>query len=220
MGTSREHTSHRISHTLGSHEGVMVPNMHFEVSLCSSIICPNPFLPSTDQFINHRLHEHTHIIPRVFRNYQRQEYVLSLKDDAGGRLRGITNMGQQVCGAGIIPYGLNPSDASATRTLRASRAFSRWIPSKWVHASPSDGCTSFSGLYQQPFLCHIICFMVSSVMYSCWILGMNGRHRRIFTGIVSCLFWPSPESTSRNLEDQHFAQYFASACSFLIRCTP
>jgi hypothetical protein len=29
-------------------QGVVVPNMHFEVCLCSSVICPYPFLPSTD----------------------------------------------------------------------------------------------------------------------------------------------------------------------------
>ena len=52
-------------------QGVVVPNMHFEVFLCSSVVCSYPFLPSTDQFINHRLHEHTHIILRVSRNYQR-----------------------------------------------------------------------------------------------------------------------------------------------------
>ena len=63
-------------------QGVLVPNMHFEVCLCSSVVCPYPFLPSTDQIINQRLHVHTHIIPQVFWNYQWQEYVLSLKEDA------------------------------------------------------------------------------------------------------------------------------------------
>jgi hypothetical protein len=84
-------------------QGVVVPNMHFEVCLCSSIVCPYPFLPSIDQFINHGLHEHTHIIPRVFRNYQRQKYVLPLENDTEERLRGITNTGQQLYGAAIIP---------------------------------------------------------------------------------------------------------------------
>jgi hypothetical protein len=51
-------------------QGVVVPNMHFEVSLCSSVVCPYPFLPSMNQFINHRLHEHTHIVPQLFRNDQ------------------------------------------------------------------------------------------------------------------------------------------------------
>jgi hypothetical protein len=69
-------------------QGVVVPNMHFEVSLCSSIVCPYPFLPSTDQFIKHKLHKHTHIIPWVLRNYLRQEYVLSLKEDAGREIQG------------------------------------------------------------------------------------------------------------------------------------
>jgi hypothetical protein len=51
-------------------QGVVVPNMNFEPCLCSSVVCPYAFLPSTDQFINHRLHVHTHITPRVSRNYQ------------------------------------------------------------------------------------------------------------------------------------------------------
>jgi hypothetical protein len=73
---------------------VVVPNMHFEVPLCSSVVRSYPFLPSTDQFINHRLNEHTHTIPRVFRNYQRQEYVLSLEDDAGkGEIEGDNEHG-------------------------------------------------------------------------------------------------------------------------------
>jgi hypothetical protein len=62
--------------------------MHFEVCLCSSIVHPYPFFLSTDQFINHRLHEHTHIIPRVSRNYQRQEYVVALKAYAGREIEG------------------------------------------------------------------------------------------------------------------------------------
>jgi hypothetical protein len=33
-------------------KGVLVPDMHFEVCLCSPVICPYSFLPSTDQFIN------------------------------------------------------------------------------------------------------------------------------------------------------------------------
>jgi hypothetical protein len=51
-------------------QGVVVPNVHFEACLCSSVVYPYAFLPSTDQFINHRLHVHTHITPRVSRNYQ------------------------------------------------------------------------------------------------------------------------------------------------------
>ena len=65
-------------------QGVVVPNVHFEGCLCSSIVCPYPFVPSTDRFIKHGLHEHTHITPWVSRNYQRQEYVMSLKGDTGG----------------------------------------------------------------------------------------------------------------------------------------
>jgi hypothetical protein len=168
-----------------------------------------PLFPSIDQIIEHRLHEHTHIVPRMSRNYQRQKYVLGLKDDTRGRFRGITNMGQQVYGDADNTYGLNPSVANATRTLRASSALTRCMPSKWVQASPSDECTILSGLYLLPFLCHVICFVDSSVMYSRWILGMKGRYCRTFVGIFSYSFLASLVSTSRYLEDFHFGQCVA-----------
>jgi hypothetical protein len=41
-----------------------------------------------------------------------------------------------------------------------------------------DVCTILSRLYRLPFLCHVICFVDSLVMYRRWILGMNGRWRR------------------------------------------
>jgi hypothetical protein len=63
--------------------GVLVPNMYCEVFLRSSVICPYLFLLSTNQFINHWLHVHAHFIPHVSKNYQRQEYVLSLKHTLG-----------------------------------------------------------------------------------------------------------------------------------------
>jgi len=74
-------------------QGVVVPNMHFEVCLCSSVVCPYPFLPSTDQFINHRLHEHAHIIPQVSMNYQRQEHILSSEAYAVGKIEGDNEHG-------------------------------------------------------------------------------------------------------------------------------
>src|SRR5438876_1165110 len=58
----------------------------------------------------------------------------------GGRLRGITNMGQQLYEADVIPNGLNPSVDMAIRTFRASAALSLCFRSKLFHASPSDGC--------------------------------------------------------------------------------
>jgi hypothetical protein len=78
-------------------------NMHFEVCLHSSVIRSYPLLPSTDQFINQRLHVHAHFNSRVWRNYERHNYVLSLKAYAGGRLMVITNTGPHVYGATIIP---------------------------------------------------------------------------------------------------------------------
>lgn len=47
----------------------------------------------------------------------------------GGRLSGITNTGQQLYGALVMPNGLNPSVAMATRTFEAPR-FLRILPIK------------------------------------------------------------------------------------------
>ena len=69
-------------------------------------------------------------------------------------------------------------------------------------------------------LCHVICFADSSVMYRRRILGMNRRWRRIVAGMSRCLFCPSPESTSMNLDDLHLGQYFSSTYSFLNRTQP
>jgi hypothetical protein len=66
--------------------GILVPNMHFEVFLCSSVVCPYPFLSSMDQFINHKLHIHTQFIPQASKNYQQQEHVLPLKAYTGGEI--------------------------------------------------------------------------------------------------------------------------------------
>jgi hypothetical protein len=66
--------------------GVLVPNMHSEVCLRSSIIRPYPFLPGTYQFIDQRLHVHAHFIPRVSGNYQRHEYIIPLKAHTRGEI--------------------------------------------------------------------------------------------------------------------------------------
>jgi hypothetical protein len=71
-----------------------------------------------------------------------------------------------------------------------------------------------------PFLCHAICFVDSSVMYKRWILGTNGRCRRIVKGMSTCLLCPSPKSTSMNLDNLHIGQYFASMYSFLNSTQP
>jgi hypothetical protein len=88
--------------------GVLVPNMHFEVCLHSSVVRPYPFLPSTDQFINQRLHVHVHFIPRVSRNYQRHEYVLSLKAYAGGEIDGDNEHGPTCVWGSGHSIGIEP----------------------------------------------------------------------------------------------------------------
>ena len=185
-------------------QGVVVPNMHFEGCFCSSIVCPYPFVPSMDQLIKHGLHEHTHITPWVSWNYQRQEYVMSLKGDTRREIKG-DNKDEPTCVWGSH-HSIRIEPICCQRdTYITSLIY--FVTMFVIKADPSftiDGCTILSGLYRLPFLCHVIYFADSSVMYSRWILGRNGRYRRIFMGIVSCLFWPSSESTSRYLEDLHF----------------
>src|SRR5579859_1188372 len=72
---------------------ILVPHMHCEVLLCSSVVRQHPLFPSMLQFIPQWLHEHTHIVARVFRYYQRQEHVLGFKHNAGGKIEGYHEHG-------------------------------------------------------------------------------------------------------------------------------
>src|ERR1041385_3706204 len=99
---------------------------------------------------------------------------LCIMDD-GGRLRGITNTGQQLYWVAVIPKGLNPSRPMATRQFLGSLAFSLCLASNAFHASPSEGCINIGSPFSSnsfliPCLCHVICFAVmdpcSKVYYS------------------------------------------------------
>ena len=82
---------------------VHVPDTHYEVLFGKGIVCLEPVIPGFLQFVLQRLHVHIHILPRIVGpwNYQRQENVLSLHNLSGGRLSGMTNMGQQLYGVAI-----------------------------------------------------------------------------------------------------------------------
>jgi hypothetical protein len=136
------------------------------------------------------------------------------KHTPGGRLIGITNGPTCVWGSahsiGIEPI-CGQRDTYITRlfgflTVNGIKVFPCFTIGSVHHLVR---IVSFS------ILCHVICFADSSVMYRRWILGMNGMCRRIVKGMSSCLFCPSPESTSMNLDDLHLGQYFAAAYSFL-----
>jgi hypothetical protein len=136
-----------------------------------------------------------------------------------GKLRGITNTGQQVCGAAVIPKGLNLSVAGATRTLRASRALSPWIPSKWVHASTSDGCVNLS-LYRDPFCAKSFASQISwsckSVGSAVWARGTVGH----LLGSWVASFYPHQSLCPRIKTFLHFRQCVAFSCSFLNKTHP
>jgi hypothetical protein len=176
-----------------------------------------PFLPSMSQFINQKIHVHAHFIPQVFGNYQRHKYVLFLQAYTKGEIDGDNKNGPTCVQGNAHFVGIEPICAQRNTYITSLFNFLTVNASKCFHASPSVACTILSGLYPLPFLCHVICFTDSSVMYRRWILGMNVRWRRIVTGMSSYLFCPSPESTSMNLDDLHFRQYFASVKGLLCR---
>ena len=83
--------------------GVVVPDIHSEVCLCRSVVRRHHFLPCLDQIIDQRLHVNTHFIPWMLRNNQRHKYGMSLKENARGGFKGITNTGQHEYDVAIIP---------------------------------------------------------------------------------------------------------------------
>jgi hypothetical protein len=105
----------------------------------------------------------------------------------GGRFKGMTNTGQQLYIAADIPYGLSPSVDIATATLLGLPAFTRYFATNNFHASSSDGCIILSR-YLFPSAGHHLYCADSLVIKRHWILGMNGRYRRIFWAIFVCLF--------------------------------
>ena len=57
-------------------QGVVVPDIHFEVCLCRSVVGPNPFFSCLDQIIDQRLHVfaecYTRALGKVFSVFQLQ----------------------------------------------------------------------------------------------------------------------------------------------------
>jgi hypothetical protein len=148
-------------------------------------------------------------------NYQRHEYILHLKAHTRGEID-WDNKHRPTCVRGSAhSIGIEPICGQRNTYISSLFCF-LMVNGIKVFPCFTIGCvTILSGLYHFPFLCHVIYFADSSAMYRRWILGMNGRCRRIVKGMSSCLFCPSPESTSMNLDDLHLGQYFASAYSFL-----
>src|ERR1041385_1278305 len=74
--------------------------------------------------------------PRII-NVRKMFFLFIISE--GGRLRGMTNTGQQLYEAAIRPKGLNPSVPTVIRQCLGSLAFSKCFSSKCFHAEPSDG---------------------------------------------------------------------------------
>ena len=173
-GTFHSHTSQRIAHTSASHASSTCTTHALGSFFCSCVVCLDTIIPSFLQFILKRLHVHIHTLPWIVgpRNYQRQENVLSLHNLSGGRLSGMTNTGQQLYWAAIIPNTLNPSVLMATRGCLGSAALSLCNASKCFHAKASEVCPnigfpSASSLVLLPNLCHVIYLAVSLTMKRC-----------------------------------------------------
>jgi hypothetical protein len=149
--------------------GVLIPNMHFEVFLCTSIVCPYPLLPSMNHFINHRLHVHTHFIPRVSKNYQQQEHVLLLKAYAKGRLGGY-NEHEPTCVWGSH-QSIRIGPICGQRNTYITSFFS-FLMVNGIKVGPyfTIGCMyHLVRIVLFAILFHVICFMNSSFMYNRWI---------------------------------------------------
>jgi hypothetical protein len=133
---------------------------------------------------------------------------------------GITNTSQHVYGGSGHSIGIEPIYGQRNTYITSIFSF---LMVNGIKVSPcfTIRCVyHFVKIVSFAIFCHVICFADSSVMYRQWILGMNGRYRRIIMGLSSCLFCPSSESTSMNQDDLHFKQYFASTYSFLNRMQP
>jgi hypothetical protein len=133
-----------------------------------------------------------------------------------GMLLGLTHLGMAGWGVFIAP-NTNLAVGEKLCSLRHTGQCTVHCPMRLVVGltlQPTVGVQAFytghSGLHTGqctvhcPFLCHVICFVDFSAMYRRCILGMNRRWHRIVTGMLSCLFCPSPESTFMNLDDLHF----------------
>ena len=73
----------------------------------------------------------------------------------GGRLYGTNTTDHVLCVVLMFPYGLNPSTANPSLTLRGSNANSTYLSSNTFQASESAGCLITSS-FVQPVACHFI----------------------------------------------------------------
>jgi hypothetical protein len=194
--------------------------MHFEVFIHCLVVCPYPFLPCMDQFINHKVHVHAHFIPGC-PGIINVKNILSLKTNAGVRqIEGDNEHEPTYVWDSHQSIGIQPICVQRNTYITSLFGFFIVNDIKVGPCYTSDVCTILLRLYCLPFLCHVIYFVDSSVMYIRYILGMNESWSRIGMGMSSCLLCPSLESTSMNLDDLNFRQYFAFAYSFLNRMQP
>jgi hypothetical protein len=148
-------------------------------------------------------------------NYQRHEYILSLKAHTEGEIDWDNKHGPTCVRGSAHSIEIEPICGQRNTYITSIFGF-LMVNGIKVFPCFTTGCMHhLVTIVCFPFLCHVICFADSSVMYKRWILVMNKRCHRIVKGMLSCLFYPSAESTSINLDDLHFGQYFASAYSFL-----
>ena len=116
----------------------------------------------------------------------------SMKEDLfmhihGGRLHGIKMIGHVLWVLLIFPYGLNPSDANPSLTLRGSDENSMYLESNDFQASESIRCLS-NPSFTRPLACHFIWLAVLGDINSHCNLGFKGNHRKIFAGFFFFFF--------------------------------
>jgi hypothetical protein len=127
---------------------------------------------------------------------------------------GITNTGQHVYGA-AHSIGIEPICGQCNMYITSLFDFLTMNGIKVFPCFTIECMHHLVRIVSFAIFVRVIYFVNSSIMYRRWSLGMNRRWNRIVTGMSSCLFCRSPLSTSMNLDDLHFGQYFASVYSFL-----
>ena len=92
----------------------------------------------------------------------------------GGRLYGTNTIGHVLCVVLMFPYGLNPSAANPSLTLRGSDANSTCLSSNSFQASESAGCL-ITPSFVRPVACHFILVASSDDRKSHCNLGFKGN---------------------------------------------
>jgi hypothetical protein len=102
----------------------------------------------------------------------------------------------------LLLKGVHPSTDKSRRTLLGSLVDSGSKQSSACHASPSDGCTMISGSWSwwSPYLCLLICFVVSWFRNNHLSRGVIGMYCNCLTGTFVVISIPFSSTTTAYLD--------------------